>query len=340
MSERSMESKVVGLLDPISVRSLRIRNRIVFPSYVSMTASDEGEVTPAMIQRYSALADGAGLIVVEQAFVSDDGRSLQKQLDLSRDDKVGGLRRLTDAVHEKGAKVIVQLNHAGRHTSSQVTGRQILAPSPVREKEDAETPREMNSEDMERISDAFCAAAARCLRAGFDSVEVHSAHWYLLSQFLSPLSNRRTDEYGGPIENRMRFPIMVAQKVVKSIPETPVFCRLGVTDMLEGGLTLEDGLRAARGFERVGVAAIDVSAGLGGIQPLEPDARVQGFFIPYATAVRKVVKIPVIGVGGIKDPAYADSVVRQGRADLVAVGRAYNADPNWAKEAHSTLMKT
>jgi 2,4-dienoyl-CoA reductase-like NADH-dependent reductase (Old Yellow Enzyme family) len=190
---------------------------------------------------------------------------------------------------------------------------------------------------MQRISTAFAEAAVRALKAGFDSVEVHCAHWYLNSQFLSPLSNKRNDEYGGSIENRMRFPVEVAKRVVDAVPKVPVFCRLGVTDMLDGGLELEDGLKVARRLEEVGIAVIDVSAGLGGIQPLKIADRVQGFFIPYATAVKKVVQIPVIGVGGIKDPVFADSLVKQGKTDFVAIGRAFNANPNWAKEACSIL---
>lgn len=138
----------------------------------------------------------------------------------------------------------------------------------------------------------------------------------------------------------MRFPIQVAQDVVKAIPNTPVFCRLGVTDMLEGGLTLDDGLKVAQRLEDVGIAVIDVSAGLGGIQPLNSEDRVQGFFIPYATAVKQVVQIPVIGVGGIKDPTFADSLVKQGKTDLVAIGRAFNANPNWANEAYSLLTSS
>jgi 2,4-dienoyl-CoA reductase-like NADH-dependent reductase (Old Yellow Enzyme family) len=135
----------------------------------------------------------------------------------------------------------------------------------------------------------------------------------------------------------MRFPIEVAKKVVDAIPNVPVFCRLGVTDMLEGGLKLEDGLKVARQLEKVGIAVIDVSAGLGGIQPQNLQDRVQGFFIPYAIAVKKVVQIPVIGVGGIKDPVFADSLVNQGKTDFVAIGRALTSNPNWAKEAYSTL---
>jgi 2,4-dienoyl-CoA reductase-like NADH-dependent reductase (Old Yellow Enzyme family) len=337
MENQNMNLKNVGLLSPINVGTLKIRNRIVFPPYTSRTADNNGEVTPQMLERYAALADGAGLIVVEQAFVAQNGRSNKNQLDLSNDDKIEGLKTLTDTMHEKGTKVIVQLNHAGRHTTSQVTGQQILGPSPIPDKNDAEIPKEASSNDLKQISDAFANAAVRAVKAGFDSVEVHGAHWYLLSQFLSPLSNKRTDEYGGPIENRMRFPLEVARKVVAAIPTKPVFCRLGVTDMLEGGLTLDDGLKVAKGLEEAGIAVIDVSTGLVGFQPDDPNARVQGFYIPYATAVKQVVRIPVIGVGGIKDPVFADALVKEGKTDFVAIGRAYNANPNWAKEAHSIL---
>lgn len=325
------------LLSPLDVGVLQIRNRIVFPPYFLNTASDSGEASPQLVERYATLAESAGLLVVEQAFVSQDGRSRQRQLDVSRDGNIPSLKNLTDAVHEKGAKVIIQLNHAGRHTTRKVTGQQIIAPSSIPEKNDAETPREATLEDMNRLSNAFADAAVRSLIAGFDSVEVHCAHWYLNSQFLSPLSNKRDDEYGGSIENRMRFPVEVAKRVVDAVPKVPVFCRLGVTDMLEGGLELKDGVKVARRLEEVGIAVIDVSAGLGGIQPLNPEDRVQGFFIPYATAVKKAVQIPVIGVGGIKDPVFADALVKQGKTDFVAIGRAFNADPNWATDAYSIL---
>jgi 2,4-dienoyl-CoA reductase-like NADH-dependent reductase (Old Yellow Enzyme family) len=325
------------LLDPIDIRGLQLRNRIVFPPYFCGLASTKGEATPEIIERYSTLAEGAGLIIVEQTFVSQDGRAHIQQLGLSSDDQIPSLRRLTDAVHSKGAKIIVQLNHAGRHTKSEVTGQQIMAPSPIPEKKDSEVPREITMEDKDRICDAFAQAATRALKAGFDSVEVHSAHWYLNSQFLSPLSNRRKDEYGGTIENRMRFPIEVVKKVIDTVPEVPVFCRLGATDILEGGLELEDGSKVAKKLEETGIAVIDVSAGLCGIQPPNPEDRVQGFFVPYATAIKNIVKVPVIGVGGIKEHSFADSLVRQQKTDLVAVGRAYNANPNWAKEAYTKL---
>jgi NADPH2 dehydrogenase len=284
----------MSLLRPIVLGDLQIKNRIVFPPYFSNTASETGEASPELVARYAALAESTGLIIVEQAFVSQDGRSQLRQLDISRDTNIPSLKKLTDAVHQKGAKIIIQINHAGRHTTREVTEQQTLGPSPIAEKEDAETPREATLDDLQRIRTAFAEAAVRALKAGFDSVEVHCAHWYLNSQFLSPLSNQRTDQYGGSIENRMRFPIQVTQDVVKAIPNTPVFCRLGVTDMLEGGLTLDDGLKVAQRFEDVGIAVIDVSAGLGGIQPLNPKDRVQGFFIPYATAVKQVVQITVI----------------------------------------------
>ena len=241
----------MSLISPIDLGVLQIRNRIVFPPYFSNTASENGEASPKLIERYAALAESAGLIIIEQSFVSQDGRSLQRQLDVSSDKNIPSLKNLTDAIHKKGAKVIVQLNHAGRHTTRKVTGQQIIAPSPIPEKEDAETPREATVEDMNRISNAFAEAAVRSLKAGFDSVEVHCAHWYLNSQFLSPLSNKRNDEYGGSIENRMRFPVEVAKRVVEAVPKVPVFCRLGVTDMLDGGLELEDGLKVARRLEEV-----------------------------------------------------------------------------------------
>jgi 2,4-dienoyl-CoA reductase-like NADH-dependent reductase (Old Yellow Enzyme family) len=330
----------MNLLSPIEVGRLRIRNRIVFPPYFSNTATVTGEASPELIERYAALAEGTGLLIVEQAFVAQDGRSQQRQLDISTDRTIPSLKSLTDAVHGKGAKVILQLNHAGRHTKRAVTGQPLIAPSPIPETADSETPRAASLDDLRRISTAFVDAARRSLQAGFDSVEVHCAHWYLNSQFLSPLSNQRTDAYGGAIENRMRFPLEVARKVVEAVPQVPVFCRLGVTDMLEGGLPLAEGLKVAQRLEDAGIAVLDVSAGLGGIQPLNPKDRVQGFFLSYATAVKQVVKIPVIGVGGIKDPVFADALVQDGKTDFVAIGRALNANPQWATDAYSRLTSS
>ncbi len=327
----------MSLLSPIDLGILQIRNRIVFPPITTRTANENGEASPQLIKRYAILAENVGIIIVEQAFVSQDGRSLQRQLDISSDKNIPSMKKLTDAIHEKGSKAILQLNHAGRFTTSKVTGQQIIAPSPIPKKKDAETPRKATLEDIERIGNAFAEAAIRSIKAGFDSVEIHCAHFFLNSQFLSPLSNQRNDEYGGSIENRMRFPIEVAKRVVDAVPNVPVFCRLGVTDMLDGGLELEDGLKVAKQLEEVGIAVIDVSAGLGGIQPPNLKDRIQGFFIPYATAVKNVVQIPVIGVGGIKDPVFADTLVKQGKTDFVAIGRALNSNPNWAKDAYSVL---
>jgi 2,4-dienoyl-CoA reductase-like NADH-dependent reductase (Old Yellow Enzyme family) len=202
-----------------------------------------------------------------------------------------------------------------------------------------ETPREMTIDEIDQTVEDFTQAARRASESGFDAVELHMAHYVLFSQFLSPLTNRRDDDYGGSIENRVRLHVRVIECIKKELgPSYPVLCRLGVEDMIPGGLTLDNGVIAAKMIEEAGADVIDVSGGLVG--HLHPTDKGPGFFIPQASAVKSVVDVPVIGVGGIKTPEDGDEFVRLGKVDLVAVGRAILNDPNWASEAVRYFAKT
>ena len=304
-------------------------------------ASTSGEVTEDIVNYYAERAVGPGLVIIEHCFVGLGGQSSDRQLGIYDDRLVPGWAGLARAVHGKGAAVAAQINHSGSSTTSIVCGVQPIGPSAVRNPKSAssEVPKAMSVGGIGDIVEAFGKAAGRVVKAGFDGVEVHGAHGFLVGQFISPLTNHRRDRYGGTLKNRTRFATEVVRRVRAEVGEGfPVLYRLGCDDMLPGGLTLDEGKEVAKIMVDAGVDVVDVSGGLGGSAPPNPSG--QGFFIPQAEAVKKVVKVPVIGVGGITTPEFADSVIRDGRADLVAVGRAILNDPTWGMKAIEALEKT
>ncbi|MFQ6052702.1 MAG: tRNA-dihydrouridine synthase [Candidatus Bathyarchaeia archaeon] len=329
--------KMHRLTDPLKVGSLELRNRIVMPPMATRLATLKGEVTDRLVEHYADRSEDLGLLIVEHSYIAPEGRIRLNQLGAYSDDLIPGLRRLVEAVHEHSTPIALQINHAGGTTTREVCGVQPLAPSPVMHpRRGQEVPRALSTEEIEGVIRAFREAARRAFEAGFDAVEVHGAHGFLLSQFLSPLTNRREDDFGGPLENRVRLPLRIIEEVVEEVGAGfPVLYRLGAEDMLPGGLTLEEGVEAAKMIAEKGVHIIDVSGGLIGSRP--PELEGPGFFVPQAAAVREATGVPVIGVGGIRTPEEADSIIRSGRVDLVAVGRAILKDPRWASKAISSL---
>ena len=242
------------------------------------------------------------------------------------DTLIPGLKKLVQGVQATGTPIVAQINHAGARATDKITGMPPVAPS------SAEGVRELQLSEFEDLSCAFELAAERAIRTGFDGVEVQGAHGYLLNQFFSPLTNRRSDKYGGSLENRMRFPLEVVEKTREMVGEKVLMYRLGVDDLDPAGTRIEDSKRFASKLQDVGVDIIDVSGGLCGSRP-EKLQGVQGYFVNYAHQIREVVNVPVVGVGGIKEPEYADKLVRDGIVDLVAVGTALWKDPEWAVKA-------
>jgi len=243
---------------------------------------------------------------------------------------VSGLRRLASSVHATGTPVVIQINHAGRSATREVTGKQPVAPSPVG------NARELRVEEIEALSQAYAMAAERAIRAGFDGVEVHGAHGFLLNQFFSPLTNRRRDKYGGSLENRIRFPLEVVERVREKLDGKLLLYRLGSDDLDAEGTRIEDSKRFAVELEEAGVDILDVSGGLCGGSPASLQG-IQGYFVPHAYEIRKVLDIPVIGVGGITEPEYANKLIKEEKVDLVAVGRALLDDPDWVTKALERL---
>jgi len=322
-----------SLLDPLKVGHLELRNRIVMPPMLSCKATLKGHVTDEMIEHYARRAADLGLQIIEATAISRTSLGIRSQLRLDSDQRIRGFKRLVNAVHQEGTPIAVQLGHVGGAGRSEVCGCQPLAPSDLMvPNKGQEIPRAMTVSDIEEVIEDFAQATLRACEAGFDAVELHGAHGYLLNQFLSPLCNKRNDKYGGSLKNRIRLPLRIMISIRRELGSNyPVLYRLGAEDMLQGGLTLEEGVQAATVLAEEGVDVIDVSGGLvGHLNPANDDP---GFFVPQATAVKRAVKIPVIGVGGIKTAAEADAIIRSGQADLVAVGRAMLKDPKWASKA-------
>lgn len=320
------------LSSPLAIGSLRLPNRIVMPPLVVSKGDEDGTVTPGILEHYRRSA-GPGLVIVEATVVSPEGRLGRRQLGIFEDRHIEGLARLAALIHAAGAAASIQIHHAGRNTTLENTfGLPLVAPSAVPARDSV--PRALDEAGIERILCRFAAATRRAADAGFDAVEIHGAHGYLVSQFLSPLANRREDRWGGPLENRARFLLEVVRRMrAEAGSRLAVSCRLGVADGGAGGLTLDEGIRVAQSLEQAGVPFLHVSSGIGSPPALAPAGSAWSDRLLLGAAVRKAVGIPVIGVGGIRSPEEAERALAEGLVDLVAVGRAILADPAWAAKA-------
>ena len=296
-------------------------------------ATFEGAVTNKLINFYVRRSSLLGLPIVEHAYVSPTGKIGPKQLGIYDDSLISGFEKLAKRIHEVGAPAVVQISHAGGVTNKKVIGTQPAGPS-ARDK-----TRMLKLDEMEAISDDFALAAERAVKAGFDGVELHGAHGYLLNQFFSPLFNKRDDEYGGSLENRMRFPLLIVGKVRERLNGKLLLYRLGSDDLALSGTHIEDSVTFAKKLEQSGVDIIDVSGGMCGSEPKQL-RQVKGYFVPQATEIKKAVNVPIIGVGGITEARYADKLVSEGKIDLVAVGRALWSDSKWAEKAIETLRNS
>lgn len=323
---------MVSLTDPLPVKSFVLRNRVVMPPMASGLASEDGGVTEALIKHYSDRALCNSMVIVEHSYISSDGRASSRQLGIWSDHLIFGLGILARTIRNGGAIAVIQLNHAGGRADPKVCSCIPMAPSPILVPRGYIQAREMNIDDIERILNNFIKAAERAVRAGFDGVEIHGAHGFLLNQFLSPITNRRLDEFGGSLENRMRFPLMVVEGVRRVTKNKLLLYRLGADDLIEGGFTIEEAIKVATKLVDYGIDIIDVSGGLCGSSPQHLQGT-QGYFIPLAEKIRRHVDVPVIGVGGINNPCIANRFISDGRVDLVAVGRAQLADHLWTCKA-------
>jgi 2,4-dienoyl-CoA reductase-like NADH-dependent reductase (Old Yellow Enzyme family) len=329
------------LFTPSKIGPVEIRNRVVMPPMTTRTADAEGFITNATIAYYMARArGGVGLITVEMAAPERAGRHRFREIGIYDDRFLPGLKRLVDEIHSSGAKASIQLGHGGGHTRRDICGETPIAPSaiphPVFEVTfDTTIPEEMTIERIKTVVAAFSAAAQRAQQAGFDCVEIHAAHGYLISQFHTPFENRRTDSYGGSLENRARFGLEILKAVKASTPGLAVIYRLTVEDFFPEGMHFEEGKQLAIWAAEAGADALHISAGhyrSVSCAATAPMIFPDGLFLNYAAQIKREVHVPIIAVGRLGDPVIAADAISSGKADFVALGRSLIADPEWANK--------
>ena len=338
-----------ALFSPLKLRGVELPNRIVISPMCQYSAEDGVANDWHMIHLGNMALSGAGMLFIEATAVEAAGRITPGCLGLWDDATEAALKPIFAAVRRYSKiPVTMQLSHAGRKASSQVPweggqfipvgdgGWETFGPSAVPQKDGEAAPTALDRAGMDRVRDAFVATAQRALRLGVDALEIHGAHGYLIHQYLSPISNRRIDAYGGSLDNRMRFPLEIFDAVRAVIPaDMPLGIKVSATDWVDGGWDLEQTIQFAQALKRRGVDWIDVSSG--GISPLQKIAIGPGYQVPFAEAIREATGLTIVSVGLITEPAQAEEIVASGKADLVALARGMLYDPRWPWHAAAEL---
>jgi len=325
------------LFEPLAVGTMHLKNRLVMPPMVTNFATRDGYVTDRSRHYYAARAEGGvGLVIVKATCIETPaGKGFYQQLAIDDDKYVPGLRALVEAIQEHGARAAVQLHHAGRNTTAAITGQQLVAPSAI-PMPNGEVPRELTIDEIKETVRRFATAAGRAKSAGFDAVEIHAAHGYLLCQFLSAASNKRQDEYGGDLKNRARILLETIAAIKATVGDSyPVWCRINGREYgIEGGTTIEEAQETARMCQTAGTVAIHVSAFGYGTDPrhLPLSAQREGYLLRFAEAVKPAVSLPVITVGRMT-PTLGEKTLQEEKADLIAIGRGLLADPELPNKA-------
>ena len=323
------------LFEVTTINGMELRNRLVRSATWEGMCDSDGRPTDKLIQCYRELAEGGvGLIITGYAFVRPEGRQLSGKMGIHIDDFAEDFLRLTRVVHAAGGKIAVQLVHAGGQTDTEHAGRRPLAPSSVKVEQFPEVPEELSTDEIEGVVKAFADASRRAKAYGFDAVQLHGAHGYLINQFLSPHTNLRTDEYGGDIEGRMRFLMEIYRAVRSAVgPDFPVLIKLSGSDNLRGGLETQDAAAVARALSEEGIDAIEVSAGTsasGGESPVRmriDDAKKEGFNMAPARRIKEAVDCPVMVVGGFRSYEVAEGAVSKEGMDYVSMSRPLIREP-------------
>ena len=329
------------LFSPIRVGKLKLKNRILFPPIATNLAAVTGEVTSEFIHHYSRRAKGgASLITLENICIQfPDARHGATQPRIDNDSFIPGLSRVAHEVHRYGAYIFCELTHPGAMSNIKLAqGKQPVAPSAIDLRPDHTVPKELTEKEIEEIVEMFAQAALRAKKAHFDGVEIEAAHGLLVNQFLSTYSNKRTDKFGGALENRVRFAKLIIDRIHELCGrDFPVTTRLGVRDNVKGGMDLEEAAEVAKALESIGYAAIHGDAGFGPLEErLEPMQYPEAWRVELAEVLKKEgVKVPVVAVGMIRKPETAEEILSSGKADMIGLGRALFADPDWPAKAQA-----
>jgi 2,4-dienoyl-CoA reductase-like NADH-dependent reductase (Old Yellow Enzyme family) len=326
------------LFEVTEINGMQLPNRFVRSATWEGMAEDDGSVTPALVDCMSHLAEGqVGLIISSHAYIKPEGQAGRKQVGVYKDALINGLRQITEAVQGRGGKIVLQMSHSGCLANPKLTGQMPLAPSNV-ERIFKFPCKAMTAGDIQELIDAFGLAAQRAKKAGFDGVQIHAAHGYLINQFLSPLFNKRTDAYGGSVENRYRILREVLRKVRSAVGNGfPVLIKLNSQDFMEGGLTLEDSLKIGRLLQEDGIDAIELSGGTlrsGQFTPFRTgitNEEKEAYFLEAARAFKETIKVPLILVGGIRSLPVVERIIEQGWADYISMSRPFIREPGLIK---------
>ncbi len=338
------------LLSPFQLRSITLPNRVVVSPMCQYSSEDGFANDWHLVHLGSRAAGGAGLVVTEASAVLPEGRISNRDLGIWKDEHIAMLSRIAGFLHTQGARAGIQLAHAGRKASvtAPFTGERLLTaeegawtpvgPSPIAFSEKHAVPRALDEAGIQAVRAAFAQGARRALAAGFDLVEIHAAHGYLLHEFLSPLANQRSDRYGGSFENRVRLLLEVVDGVRGGWPaHLPLWVRISATDWVEGGWTIDDSVELARLLRGRGVDLVDVSSG--GMVPGAQIPMAPGYQVPFASRIRAEAGIATAAVGLITEPTQANDIIEQGHADVVLLARAMLRDPYWAVHAAAALSE-
>ncbi len=348
MSKLEVPKSITSLVfEPEEIGGMVVKNRLVRSATYEGMAPEDGSITGELVELYKTLAEGGvGLIITGYAYVQPSGKPLPRQTGIDRDDLVPGWRKIAETVHEhgNGCKVAIQLVHCGRQSFFL---EKTVAPSAVLDPLSSNMPREMTIEEIEETIEAFAEAARRTKEAGFDAVQLHAAHGYLLSQFLSPHTNRRTDEYGGSTENRIKIVERIYKRTVeKTGKDFPILIKMNVDDFLKDGIDLNESRKIAERLSKIGFAAIETSGGMDetairdkeelGWTPAYPafcrtnirSKDKEAYHLPYAREIKKVIDVPLILVGGIRSLDVIEKILAEGSADFAALCRPLIREPD------------
>ena len=346
--QTSQKEMIPSLFSPFTLRGITLRNRIMVSPMCQYSSCDGFATDWHLVHLGSRAVGGAALVVTEATAVEARGRISPEDLGIYRDEHIEMLSRIAHFIRQQGAVAGIQLAHAGRKASTYrpwsgqgeipvEQGRwETIAPGAERFAPNYPLPRAMTKQDIVQVVQSFQQAAQRAIKAGFQVAEIHGAHGYLLHEFLSPLSNHRTDKYGGSLENRMRFLVEVIDAVRAVWPDDyPLFVRLSTTDWVEGGLTIQDSVQIARVLKQHGVDLIDASSGGNVAKATIPAA--PNYQVAFAAQIRHEAGIPTAAIGLITEPEQANAIIREGDADLVALARELLRDPYWPMHAAKAL---
>lgn len=334
---------MAALFEAISIKGMKLNNRFVRSATWEGLAKKDGSVTLKLCEMMAELArNEVGLIISGYAFISPDGQSSPYQIAAHDDCFLKGLHEMAQAVHSAGGKIALQLVHAGKFSTPELTGQTPMGPS-AEKSEDQPGCREMSAVDISAVISAFTEAATRAKQAGFDAIQLHAAHGFLLSQFLSPAFNRRTDEYGGTLENRVRLLLDVVRNIRKAVtPDYPILVKLNSEDFLENGMTHGEAVEVAGMLEEATVDAIEFSGGTVASQELIPprpgslkSRENEGYYREAAKLYKQKVGIPLMLVGGIRSLEVAEELIESGLADFISLSRPLIGEPDLVKRWHA-----